>query len=362
MADEAGDARLFYERQLSEFGANPIDSIRDRLPDHRYVRRNIIFGHKGMKRVLDAVDAGEEVCVVTGTMPSGPFHLGHCCLVEQLVLYQEMGLNVAISLADIEAYVARGKSLEDSRKIGVEEYLTALVALGVDLEQADLYFQSEGSNSYYTLGTLLSRNLSAEEFERNYGNLDPGKIATSLLQYADILKPQLPESGGAKPTVTPIGIDQENHIATCRSLADAYERQDLYTPSVTYHRFLRGFNGGKMSSSKPSTFIALSDDVEDATAKIDALEAGPLDRSVTGDETAADILFDLLEFHLIKDDAKLDSIVEDFSTGALSFEELKHITIERLAPLLREFQDRRAEARPMVEKYVNEHTTAATHQ
>jgi len=344
----------FYERKLAAFGAESIADIESRLPDHRYFRRDIVFGHKGLVTVLDALDAGEDVELITGTMPSGPFHLGHKCLADQIILFQELGMDVTISMADVEAYVSRGRSLERSRETAIEQYLVSLAALGLDLERTDIYLQSSGDSAYHTLGTLLSRNLDTGTFERNYGTLDPGKMSTSLLQYADILKPQLPAAGGPKPTLTPIGIDQENHLTTCRSVAEAYDRTEFHTPAVTYHRFLRGFDGSKMSSSQPSTFVSLADSPEEGVAKIEAMTPGPLDDEVVGGEAAADVLFDLLEFHLIEDDEELARVERAFETGDYSFADLKHLTAERLESLLAAFTRRREEAKPVVDQYIAE--------
>ena len=40
------------------------------------------------------------------------------------------------------------------------------------------------------------------------------------------------------------------------------------SPASTYHRFLTGLTGDKMSSSKPSTAIYLNDDTKDEVKKV----------------------------------------------------------------------------------------------
>jgi tryptophanyl-tRNA synthetase len=63
-------------------------------------------------------------------MPTGKFHLGHMIVAEQMIFYQKLGARIYIAVADLEAYNARGQSLEESRKIAVEQYIANYIALG----------------------------------------------------------------------------------------------------------------------------------------------------------------------------------------------------------------------------------------
>ncbi|MFB6147327.1 MAG: tryptophan--tRNA ligase, partial [Candidatus Nanohaloarchaea archaeon] len=76
-------------------------------------------------------------------------------------------------------------------------------------------------------------------------------------QYADIVRPQFRQTG-PKPTVVPVGIDQDPHIRLTREVARKY-RRELYKPASTYNKFMRGLQGGKMSSSDEKSYIALTD-------------------------------------------------------------------------------------------------------
>lgn len=354
--DPWGDVEIGeYNQKMEKFGIEPIDEIAAKLPDHRYVTRGIIFGHRGMKEWLEAYEEGDEVAAITGIMPSGLFHLGHKLVVDQMIMFQEMGAEITLTAADIEAYNTREMSFEKSRELVVTEYLTNYVALGLDLEKVDFYFQSEGGNDYHTRSKQFGRYVTQNEMEATYGNADPGKMVSALTQYADILRPQF---DGPKPTVVPVGIDQDPHIRLTRDVASRYRDQEFLKPASIYNKFMRGLQGGKMSSSDPKSYIALTDSVEDAKQKIDRAKTGGQDSLEEHRELGADIeedmVFELLAFHLIEDDSELERIREEYSSGEMLSGELKQIAKDKIEEFLAEHQRKREEAREEVEQYVEE--------
>ncbi|MFB6145107.1 MAG: tryptophan--tRNA ligase [Candidatus Nanohaloarchaea archaeon] len=357
--DPWGDVEVGeYSQKMKDFGIEPMDDIKDRMPDHRYIRRGIIFGHRGMKEFLDAKEEGEDFAMMTGIMPSGVFHFGHKCVVDQVMMYQEMGAEVTITAADIEAYNTREMSLEEARKLVIEEYLKNYVALGLDLDKTDFYFQSMGGNNYHARSKQFARYLTQNEVEATYGSAAPGKITSALTQYSDILRPQFPENGGPKPTVVPVGVDQDPHIRLTRDVASRYREIDFVKPASTYNKFMRGLQGGKMSSSKPKSYIALTDSVEDAKKKIDQAKTGGQDSLEKHREKGADIeedmVFELLAFHLIKDDDELERIRDEYSYGEMLSGELKQIAKDKVEEFLLEHQRKREGASEEVESYVEE--------
>ena len=357
--DPWGDVEVGeYKEKMENFGIEPIEEIADRMPDHRFIRRGIVFGHRGMEEFLDARDEGKEVAMMTGIMPSGVFHFGHKCVVDQIKMYRDMGAKVTIAAADIEAYNTRDMSLEESRKLVVEEYLKNYAALGIDLENVDFYFQSQAGNDHLARSKMFGRYLTQNEVEATYGNADPGKISSALTQYADILRPQFPEKGGPKPTVVPVGVDQDPHIRLTREIARKYREQDFVKPASTYNKFMRGLQGGKMSSSKPKSYIALTDSVEDAKEKIDKAKTGGKDSLEEHREKGADIeedmVFELLAFHLIEDDEELARIRKEYESGEMLSGELKQIAKEKVEEFLIKHRRKREEKAPKVEQYIEE--------
>lgn len=357
--DPWGDVELGnYSEKMDKFGIEPIEEIQDRLPDHRFIRRGIVFGHRDLDVLLDARDEGDDFAMITGIMPSGVFHFGHKCVVDQIKMYQEMGAEITIAAADIEAYNTRDISLEEARKLVVEQYLKNYVALGVDLDDVDFYFQSQAGNNHLARAAMFGKYLTQNEMEATYGNANPAKMSSAQVQYADILRPQFPENGGTKPTVVPIGIDQDPHMRLTREVARKHDDYDFVKPASTYNKFMRGLQGGKMSSSDPKSYIALTDTVEEAKEKIDQAKTGGQDSLEEHREKGADVeedmVFEILAFHLIKDDQELQRIREEYSSGEMLSGELKQIAKDKLEEFLTEHQRKREEAEEEVERYMEE--------
>jgi tryptophanyl-tRNA synthetase len=357
--DPWGDVEIGnYKQKMEKFGIDPIEEVEGRLPDHRFIHRNIVFGHRDLDNLLDARHDGEEFAMMTGIMPSGIFHFGHKCVVDQIKMYQQMGAQVTIAAADIEAYNTRNMSLEEARELVIEEYLKNYAALGIDLENVDFYFQSKAGNDHLVRSKLFSRYLTQNQVEATYGSAEPGKIASALTQYADILRPQFEENGGPKPTVVPVGLDQDPHIRLTRDVASKFKDQDFVKPSSTYNKFMRGLQGGKMSSSDPKSYIALTDDIEDAKQKIDEAKTGGRDtleeHREKGAKLSEDMVFELLTFHLVKDDKELERIKEEYSSGEMLSGEIKQIAKQKLEKFMTEHQEKRRQKAPEVEQYIEE--------
>jgi tryptophanyl-tRNA synthetase len=169
-----------------------------------------------------------------------------------------------LTIADLESYAARGMSFERGRQIAVDEYLTNWIALGLDLEKdnVNVYLQSQ-NKLLQDLAFKASSKTNFSQLKAIYGFTPSTNIAhiqAPLVQVADILLPQIEEFGGPKKVVVPVGIDQDPHIRLTRDIAQKlHEDLGFLTPASTYHRFLTGLTGDKMSSSKPNTAIYLND-------------------------------------------------------------------------------------------------------
>ncbi|MDY6777377.1 MAG: tryptophan--tRNA ligase, partial [Candidatus Nanohaloarchaea archaeon] len=252
---QAGD----YQEKMEKFGIDPFEKYEDRLPRlNRYMRRGILYGQRDFGKIVEAVENDEPFAMMTGLMPSGTFHFGHKMVADQMLYYQELGAELYVAVADIEAYATRDMSLEEAREIAIDQYLTNYIALGLEPENVTFYFQSEGDADYHAKSKQFSRHVTQSEVEAVYGEVSPGKVTAALTQAADILQPQFEQNGGPKPVVVPVGTDQDPHIRLTRDIAARYPSQDFIKPSATYHKFMRGLQGGKMSSSKPNSYIALT--------------------------------------------------------------------------------------------------------
>ena len=358
-----------YNKIVKEFGVERIsDELLTRIKKHTKTlhpmfRRKIIFDHRDIQRILEAIKNKKKFVMMTGLMPTGKFHIGHAILARQFIFYQKLGAKIYIAVADLEAYNTRGESLEELRKTAIEEYITNYIALGLKPENCEIYFQSERSkdakksNAFYRLQNLLARYATFNEFKAVYGEITPGKMLSSLLQASDMLHSQLSEFEGPCPVVIPVGVDQDPHIRLARDISKRIKNPKFIQLSSTYHVFAPGLKGGKMSASDPNSYIALTDSPKEVTKKINkyAFSGGQAtieEHRKKGGNPDVDVSFQYLRMLLEEDDKKLGQIEKDYRSGKLSTGGLKKYTIDKINSFLKQHQKRRQEAKKKIDKFI----------
>lgn len=338
-----------YKAIMDEFGISPFKPLLPKVPNpHPLMRRGIIFGHRDFDRYLDAMKAGAPVALLTGFMPTGSMHLGSKMVADEIIWFQQQGVEVFTLIADLESYCVRHISLEEGRKNAID-MLLSLIALGLKTKNCHIYFQSNYKPLYYKLENMLSRRVTQNEFKALYGDdVTPGKMTSALLQMADILHPQLKEFGGFPNVVVPVGIDQDVHIRLCRDLASRSELT-LRPPSSIYHEFMPGLDGGKMSKSRPDSVISLTDTEKEAVRKMKlSLDGGrdtADDMRRLGGRPEKCMVFSVLKYHLVSDDKQLTKWGEECKSGSLMCGDCKIRTCKLLTEFLAEHQKKREEAR-----------------
>lgn len=359
------DGEIDYEKLVREFGVTSLRELPGVFNENVLFRRGIVFAHRDIQRILEAVKNKKKFVMMTGLMPTGKFHIGHMILALQMIFYQKLGAKIYIAVADLEAYNTRNQSLEESKKIAIEEYIKNYIALGLKPEHCEIYFQSERSknanksNAYYRLQNILAKHATANEFKAVYGNINPGKMIVSLLQASDMLHVQLPEFEGLCPVLVPVGIDQDPHLRLARDLVSRIKNPKFIQLSSTYHIFVPGLKGGKMSSSDPTSFIALTDDAKTVENKIKkyAFSGGGAtveEHRKKGGNPDIDISYQYLKIFFEPDDKKLKKIHDDYKSGKLLTGELKEILITKMNEFLAEHQKKRKAAEKVLSKYLKE--------
>jgi tryptophanyl-tRNA synthetase len=348
-----------YEQLMKNFGIEPFEPILKKLKNpHLLMKRGIIFGHRGFDLILKAIKKKEDFAMMTGLMPSGKFHFGHMILAQQMIYYQQLGAQLFICVADIEAYNMRKIPMEKLRETAIEEYLVNYIALGLKPKNCDFYFQSNRNVPYYRLISMLGRRTTLNELKDVYGDISPAKIVSVLTQVGDIFHPQLEEYGGPKPVVVPVGIDQDPHIRLTRDIAQRVKNEfKFFLPSATYHKLLPGLKGGKMSSSDPLSYISLTDSPDDVKTKIMKYAFSGGGNNIEehrkyGGNTDVDVSFQYLRFIFEPDDKKLQRIKEDYESGKMLTGELKSIVIEKIQKFLIEHQKKREKARDRIHLFL----------
>jgi tryptophanyl-tRNA synthetase len=354
-----------YKKLMKKFGIKPLPSLPKVFNENLLFRRKAVFAHRNFEKILDCIKNRKKFVLMTGLMPSGNFHFGHMLLAQQMIFYQKLGAKLYIAVADLEAYNSREKSLEELRKIAIEQYLANYIAFGLKPKNVDFYFQSDRSrdakksNAYYRLASNFSRYATFNEFRAVYGAISPGKMNASLIQAADMFHPQLPEFEG-KPTFTfiPVGTDQDPHIRIARDMANRYKDYKFDQISSTYHIFIPSLKGeGKMSSSDTSSFIAMTDSPKDVERKIKkyAFSGGRdtiKEHKEKGGNPDKDVSFQYLKMFFEPNDKKLAEMEDKYRKGEILTSELKEYTIKKINTFLKKHQKKLRKARRQVHKFL----------
>lgn len=137
-----------------------------------------------------------------------------------------------------------------------------------------------------------------------------------------------------------------------RILGDGAARGAFLRPSATFHRFETGLQGGKMSSSKPETSVYLTEEPKTAERKVMG--------AVTGGRASAEEqrrlganpdvcpVYELYLYHLAKDDAHLQQVHDECSTGARLCGGCKKEAVGLLATFLKEHKEKRDQVAHLV--------------
>ncbi len=349
-----------YDELMKNFGIHRFLPTK-KMASNTLFRRNVVYGQREFDRIDQAIKSKKKFVMMTGLMPSGKFHFGHKLIADQIIFYQSLGAKIYICVADVEAYNTRLVDLEQLRNIAIEEYLTNYIALGLDPKNCDFYFQSnrssdaDKSNKYYKLASLAARHVTQNEISAIYGELSPAKLASSLLQFSDMVHPQLIE--GPCPTIVPIGFDQDPHVRLARDIIQRMKIFPFVQLSSSYHKFLIGLKGGKMSSSDETSYVALTDSPEEAANKIKKHAFSGGGKSLEehrkhGGNPDIDVCFQWLYSFLEPEDKKMKQIEEDYRSGKMLTGELKQYTIELLTKFLERHHKKRIQAKNKIQKFL----------
>ncbi len=359
MIDPWGSSIIDYDKLTEQFGIKPFSDVLNDVPEpDKLMKRGIIFGQRDYKRINDCLKNHKDFAVMTGMMPSGRMHIGHKMVVDQLKWYQSKDASIFLSIADMESYAARSISKEESRKLALEEYIVNYIALGLDVTKDNFHLYLQSENDYVKdLAYVLGSKVTFSEMRSIYGfnnSTNISHIYTPLLQVADILHPQLEEFGGPKPVIVPVGPDQDPHIRLTRDIASRFNSEyGFIQPSATFHRFMTGLTGDKMSSSKPKSAIYLTDSIKDATKKVKSAKTGGREslkeqKELGGNPDQCSI-YELLVYHLIDDDKKLEKIRKECLEGNIVCGECKQCASELLAEMFEKLNDKRIEAKEIAD-------------
>src|SRR3989344_4174163 len=330
------------DKLIQSFGLTKISEVDKTRFNHYLFKRGIILAHRDFNVIKERIENKKPFIQLTGIASSGLLHLGHKVDIDLFLYFKKLGARSYFAVTDIDAYVSRPDSkipsLEKAKEFAVNN-ISHLLALGV--EKNDIYLQSKKEPRYYTFAFELSKKITENTFRAIYGHLDLGKLSANLLQYADILHLQLKEYNGPMPSITGIGVEQDQHARACRDIARRLQ-YNLFLPSFIYFSHQSGLQlGKKMSASEPDTAIFLDASLNEVKRKISKAYSGGRDsleeHRKLGGVPEKDRAFKILLYHHLDSDFVYE-IYEKYKKGRLLSGELKEICKEFLVKLLEKHQ------------------------
>jgi tryptophanyl-tRNA synthetase len=343
-----------YEKAFERFGLQHFpDSWRKKL-DHLAFRRHIVIAHRDFGRIYQRIQRGMAFINMTGIATSGWLHFGHKLIIDIFKFFKKQGALNFFAICDIDAYVSRPDvrvpSLQKAKAYAVDNLAHAL-ALG--LSKADVYVQSRMPPRYYEFAFELSKKITSATFRALYGSIDLGKVSANLLQYADILHPQL--QLGKMPSITAIAIEQDPHMRAVRDIAKRLPYK-FELPSAIYIVHQPGLTEGvKMSSSIPESAIFLRDSESAAMQKLSAAFTGGREtvaeqRRLGGNPDICKI-YAMFKFHH-PDDRAVEAVYRDCKNGQLICGDCKAACADFISRFLHDHQRRYRKAQAIAKKII----------
>ena len=336
-----------YDRLYEEFGIQPFKPLLSQVPNpSMYMRRNVIFGHRDFQRVLNAMKNHEKFAVMSGIKPTGEFHLGTLMTAREVIYFQQQGATAFYCIADIEAYEDNKIPFERSEKFAVGN-VADLLALGFDPKSGYIYQQSK-EQRVKDLAIIFGRGATLATMKAIYGERHIGLYLSALIQAGDILMPQLEDFKGPKPTVVPVGVDQDPHLRFTRDLAAKFLRKyNFILPSSTVHKLMKSLDGSpKMSKRDPMSYFTLNEKPETIAKKISNAFTGGRptveEQKKLGGIPEVCPVYELDMYQFVEDDDEVIKTYHDCRSGKLLCGEHKDQTIEIVSKFVKDHQRKRS--------------------
>ena len=348
----------YYAEKMQEFGLKSMDRFLRYCPDpSKYMQLGITFAHKDLEIIAEAIADNKPWAVISGLNPSGPLHLGHKAIFDELLWMQQHGADVYIPITNDESYtVGKTKSLAEARKIAYEQVIPSIIAMGFDSEKTHIFVDSDYPDIYNVAMDLsnkitLNKAFGVFGFDKKEEGENPGTMFyRAAVQVAQILLPQYEEFGGPKPTIIPVGIDQHPYILLARDIA---EKKGFIPPAEIVTKFLWGLDGnGKMSASRPESAIFLNEDPNLVAKRLKSAYTGgsPLAsfQRVHGGVPEICPIQSLRTYHFESDNRVSDSCL----SGEVLCGNCKKKSIESVVAYLKDHQSKLADAKNRTDEFI----------
>jgi len=360
---EAKDNKgIDYNKLIEQFGSSKItpeqiakvEKITGQ-PPHHFLRRGKFFSQRDLDFFLAQAEKSNPLFLYTGRGPTADtFHLGHLMpFLFTKYLQEAFDIPLVIQLTDDEKFLMKeGLTLEDTERMAFEN-AKDIIACGFDVEKTFIFSDVDyigQSSDFYRNILKIQRCVTFNQVKGIFGFGDGdkiGKISFPAIQAAPSFSSSFPQIFKDKkkvPCLIPCGIDQDPYFRMTRDVAP---RLGYLKPALIHSTFLPALQGAKtkMSSSDPNSAIFLTDTPKQIKTKINkyAFSGGKdtiEEHRALGGDISVDIPYQYLTFFL-EDDARLEEIREEYSTGKMLTGEIKKLLIEVLQPIVAGHIERR---------------------
>ncbi|TRY71769.1 hypothetical protein TCAL_04770 [Tigriopus californicus] len=352
------DKGIDYDKLIEKFGSQKIDpALLERMekltgvPVHHLLRRGVFFSHRDMGVILNQVEKGKPFYLYTGRGPSNTLHIGHLIpFMFTKWLQDTFDVPLVIQLTDDEKFLWKDLKKDDAKRLAFEN-ARDIIAMGFDVNKTFIFsdFQHIGGAFYENMVTVM-KHVTFNQVKGIFGFNDSsniGKIMFPAVQATPAFSSSFPSIFGGKkdvPCLIPCAIDQDPYFRMTRDVAPTLK---FRKPALLHSTFIPALQGAqtKMSASDENTSIYVSDTPKQIKNKInkyaysgggDTIE----EHRANGGNCDVDISYQYLTFFL-EDDARLEQIRQDYSSGKLLTGELKQILVETVTPLVMAIQEKR---------------------
>ncbi len=348
--------KIDYDRLVKEFGTQKMpQELYQRLakssPLHTMLRRKFFFSHRDLDLALGDAERGKEFFLYSGRAPSGPMHIGHLLPLLLTKWFQDVfKANLYIEIPDEEKFLAKADfSLEEADK-WCKDNLLDIAALGFDPDRTFIFQDREFIGKMYTQARRIAKKINFTTAKAVFG-FTPQSNLGILFYPALQIWPTMIEK---KRCLIPAAIDQDPYWRIQRDIAESL---GYFKAAQVHCKFLPPLTGveGKMSSSESQTAIYLNDDPKVVRQKIYkyAFSGGQPtleEHRKKGGNPDIDMLYEVMKFHFITDDALLKEMHDDMKTGRMLTGEYKQKWIPYALKWLDAHQKKKKEMLPKARK------------
>lgn len=273
---DVSDTGKLLEKLIKKFGCSPIDEELivkiERLtgkPAPMWLRRGIVFAHRGLNEVLDKYEQGIPFYLYTGRGPtSAALHLGHLI---SYIFTAEIGklfnVPVVVQIADDEKVSFRDVSWEDMERLTYEN-VKDLIACGFDPEKTFIFSNREMSSSeeYKMCYRDVANSVNINTIMKVFGLEKSQKVGCmdwTVWQTVPCFSGSFGFifQGRQMQCLVIYGLDQDPYFRVARDYAG---KKGLPKPAGLICTFLPPLTGdGKMSASDksaPTLFTTLTEE------------------------------------------------------------------------------------------------------